>query len=476
MISRNLPEARHARRLLVVSAAVILVTGLTVFLFRSDGWVSSGLDVGMLLVVALGITAWLGLTLTRQSVRLDFSLLQTTPDARGRSPEDTRNEGQRMDTLLAMLAHELRNPLAPIMSGLQVIRRRSVNDAEMSACCAAMSRQAQHLTRVVDDLLDVSRGNFGRLTLRKAPVRLADVIEAAVDVARIEFDRRRQHLELRLPVNPIWIDGDEVRLAQIVANVLDNAAKFSAEGGHISLQTLEHPGAVDIVVTDGGVGIAHDRIPEVFEAFSQASHEPNRTTGLGIGLHLVRTLVHLHGGTVGVESEGPGKGSAFTVRLPTIRRASGEATPTRTHEPAPGMRVLLVDDNTDASFTLATLLRLEGHEVSVACEGAEALRRASEFKPHVILLDIGLPGMDGYEIARRFRADPSTSSSVIIAVTGYSHDEARAQSKEAGFDQHLVKPVNPSALLRSIALLESGARSGAPVSVARHMLVRDSDS
>jgi PAS domain S-box-containing protein len=390
--------------------------------------------------------------------------------------DEERVEERRTEKFLAMLAHELRNPLAPIMSGLRVIQRRSLNDPELSACCSAIARQAHHLTRIVDDLLDVSRGSFGKLTLRKSPVKLADAIGTAVEATRNAFTERHQRLESLVPDASSWIDGDEVRLAQIVANLLDNAAKFSPDGARVRLQVIPHPGTVDIVVTDWGVGIGRDLVPRVFEAFSQASREPDRlTAGLGIGLNLVQTLVQLHGGTVTADSEGLGKGSSFTVRLPTIMHTSDETTPTMMDKVVAGVRVLIVDDNADASFTLATLLRLEGHDVSVAVEGSQALKLGSEFKPHVVLLDIGLPGMDGYEIARRLREDPSTSSSVIIALTGYGHAEARAQSKEAGFDQHMVKPVDPSALINSIALLESGVRPGAPGSVARHMLSRQAD-
>jgi CheY-like chemotaxis protein len=264
-----------------------------------------------------------------------------------------------------------------------------------------------------------------------------------------------------MPEQPIWIDGDEVRLTQIVANLLNNAATFTAEGGRVTLTMKDDTGAVEIVVSDSGIGIAPEMLRHIFEPFAQVDHAVDRvTTGLGIGLNLVQTLASLHGGTVKAESEGLGHGSRFTVRLPTIAHVAVPVSPLETRaEHATKARVLLVDDNADASLTLAMLLRLEGHDVAVAYEGREALRVAPEFRPDVILLDIGLPGMDGYEIGRRLRAEPTTAGAVMIALTGYSHAEARTQSREVGFDQHVVKPVDPAALIRSLAGLAS-RRSG----------------
>jgi PAS domain S-box-containing protein len=387
--------------------------------------------------------------------------------------DEQRQASFRRDRFLAMLAHELRNPLAPIVSGLQVIERRTRHDSELSACCSAIARQAHHLTRMVDDLLDVSRGSYGKVTLRKRPVKVSDVIARAVDSTRRMFDERKHRLELLVPKEAPWIDGDEVRLTQVVANLLDNAAKFTPEGGHVVVEAIDHSDTVDIAVTDSGIGIVPESLAHVFEPFSQVGDSFEQpTSGIGIGLNLVQTLVHLHGGTVTAESGGPGTGSRFTVRLPALAQATTtEAIPLAKSEgTGVGIRVLLVDDNTDASFTLATLLRLEGHDVAVAREGTQALKLAAEFKPHVVLLDIGLPGMDGYEVARRLRSEPSTSSTVIIAVTGYSHAEARAQSKSAGFDQHMVKPIDPSALMRCIATLRAGVRAGGTDAVARRML------
>ncbi len=363
-----------------------------------------------------------------------------------------KHADKRKDEFLAMLAHELRNPLAPIISGVQVMQRLGTNDPDVRAAYAAIERQAYHLTRIVDDLLDVSRAAHGKVTLRKAPVQASEVVARALESTRGLFDERRHHLEVLLPEQPIWIDGDEVRLTQIVANLLNNAAKFTPEGGRIALKVKEDAGSVEIVVSDSGIGITRDMLRHIFEPFAQADHAVDRvTTGLGIGLNLVKTLASLHGGSVTAESDGLGRGSSFTVRLPTIVHAVTPAAPEPQAEAAAKARVLLVDDNADASLTLAMLLRLEGHEVAVAHDGPGALRLAPQFRPDVVLLDIGLPGMDGYEIGRRLRSEPSTADVVMIAVTGYSHAEARTRSKEVGFDQHVVKPVDPGALIKSLA-------------------------
>lgn len=368
-----------------------------------------------------------------------------------------KHADNRKDEFLAMLAHELRNPLAPIISGVQLMRRRGTNDPDVRASFEAIERQAHHLTRIVDDLLDVSRAAHGKVTLRKAPVQAAEVVTRAVESTRGFFDERRHRLEVHVPEHPVWIDGDEVRLTQIVANLLNNAAKFTPERGRVALTVKEDAGAMEIVVSDSGIGIAPDMLWDIFEPFAQVDHAVNRSaTGLGIGLNLVKTLASLHGGTVKAESDGLGRGSRFTVRLPTIIHDVARAvSPEQRVEQATKARVLLVDDNQDASLTLAMLLKLEGHDVAIANDGQEALRVAPQFRPDVVMLDIGLPGMDGYDVGRRLRADPATAEVVMIAVTGYSHAEARTRSKEAGFDQHVVKPVDPAALIRSLAGLAS---------------------
>lgn len=368
-----------------------------------------------------------------------------------------KHADKRKDEFLAMLAHELRNPLAPIVSGVQLLQRRGTDDPDVRASFDAIERQAHHLTRIVDDLLDVSRAAHGKMLLRKAPVRAGEVVTRARESTRGLFDERRHRLEVRVPEQPVWIDGDEVRLTQIVANLLNNAAKFTPEGGCVALTVTENVGVVEIVVSDSGIGIAPDMLRHIFEPFAQVDHTVGRATaGLGVGLTMVQTLAGLHGGTVKAESEGLGRGSRFTVTLPTIVHEAIPATsPEKGVEQATKARVLLVDDNADALLTLSMLLRLEGHEVAVAHEGREALRVASEFRPDVVLLDIGLPGMDGYELGRRMRAEPTTADVVLIAVTGYSHTEARRRSKEMGFDQHLVKPVDPAALVRSLVELPS---------------------
>ncbi len=368
-----------------------------------------------------------------------------------------KHADQRKDEFLAMLAHELRNPLAPIMSGVQVLKRRGTNDPDVGASYAAIERQAHHLIRIVDDLLDVSRAAHGKMTLQKAPVQIADVVARALESTRGLFEERRHQLDVAIPEHPVWIDGDEVRLTQVIANLLNNAATFTPEGGTVALTVKGDAGTVEIVVSDSGIGIAADMLRDIFEPFAQVDHAIGRSVaGLGIGLNLVKTLVGLHGGTVSAESEGHGRGSRFTVRLPSIVHDTAPTTPPEPPvEQTAKARVLLVDDNADASLTLAMLLRLEGHDVEIANDGHEALHVAPQFRPDVVLLDIGLPGMDGYEVGRRLRAEASTADVVMIAVTGYSHADARMRSKAVGFDQHVVKPVNPAALIKSLAGLAS---------------------
>jgi CheY-like chemotaxis protein/two-component sensor histidine kinase len=343
------------------------------------------------------------------------------------------------------------------VAGAQLLGKKGLAESDLRQSGHVIERQAQHLTQIVDDLLDVSRATRGKVTLRKAEVRVADFIASAIESTREFFDSKRHTLRVSGTGERIWVDGDEVRLTQIVTNLLNNAAKFTPEGGHVDLDVTAGDATVMIVVTDSGIGIAPEVLPHVFEPFTQADSAAGRaTSGLGIGLHLVRTLTALHGGSVDVQSEGLGRGSRFTARLPRLLQeveVARAAPPPRAPAPAPRVRILLVDDNEDASLTLAMLLRMEGHDVTVARDGPEALQIARAFRPDAVLLDIGMPGMDGYEVGRRLRADPTTADVVMIAVTGYGHTDARTRSKAAGFDQHIVKPVDPAALIQSLSKL-----------------------
>jgi signal transduction histidine kinase len=356
---------------------------------------------------------------------------------------------RRKDEFLAMLAHELRNPLAPIRNAVEILRAE--DPALRERARQMIGRQVDHLSRLVDDLLDVSRITQRKVTLRRSVVALAAVIDSAVEVARGFIATQKQELAVSIPDRPLWIEADAVRLAQVVGNLLHNAAKFTPPGGRIAL-TARVGEAIEIMVADDGMGIAPDTLPHVFDLFTQGEASLERSQGgLGIGLSLVKGLVEMHGGTVHAQSEGPGTGSRFTIRLPLALVAQEPGTPRKAgsavHEPR---RILVVEDNVDSADAMQMLLRQMGHEVEVVNDGAQAVHMAKDFRPDIVLLDIGLPGMDGYEIAGRLRAMPQTRAVRMIAVSGYGQDKDRERSREAGFDRHMVKPVDPVQLIEAI--------------------------
>ncbi len=368
---------------------------------------------------------------------------------------DLKDADRRKDEFLAMLAHELRNPLAPIRNAVQVFKMPGVNTEMTEQARQIIERQLLHMVRLVDDLLDVSRIMRGKIDLRKEPVDLAAVIGQAVETTQPVIDAQGQQLIAHVPSEPLWVEADPARLAQVVGNLLNNAAKFSQRAGRIWL-TVERQGAEAVVsVRDEGTGIRPELLPYIFDLFVQGDRSLERTSGgLGIGLTVVRRLVELHGGSITARSEGLGKGSEFTVRLPALSGVPGLGpgeTGQQTLPASAGRRVLVVDDNVDAAESVAMLLRLEGHEIRLAYSGPEALQAAEEYRPEVILLDIGLPGMNGYEVARRLRQQPPFQRTLLAAMTGYGQDEDRRRSAEAGFDRHLTKPVDPDTLVRLMA-------------------------
>jgi PAS domain S-box-containing protein len=384
---------------------------------------------------------------------------------RKRAEEALRLADRRKDEFLAMLAHELRNPLAPIRNAAQVIRLVGTADPNVQRATELVERQVQHMTRLVDDLLDVSRITSGKIKLQKEPVELAAVVGRAVETARPLIEARRHELAVTLPREAVPLEADPTRLAQVIANLLTNAAKYTEEGGHVRL-TVEREGGTAVVrVRDDGVGIPSEMLSSVFTLFTQVDRTLARSEGgLGIGLTLVKSLTELHGGTVEARSEGPGTGSEFIVRLPVARTPqapdAGPADPAGAGRPPP-RRVLVVDDNVDAAESLAMLLRVGRHDVRTAHDGATALQLAGAFRPEVVLLDIGLPRMDGYQVARRLREQEGMGGAVLVALTGYGQDEDRRRSQEAGFDRHLVKPADPTALNDILASFEPSARRGA---------------
>ena len=359
-----------------------------------------------------------------------------------------RSEGiARRDEFLATLAHELRNPLAPIRTGLELIQMLRGDAVACEEPIRIMDRQISHLVRLVDDLLDVSRISRGKIDLRKERLDLAKIIEAALQMSDMGLSPSDRQLTVSVPSEPLVVEGDRVRLVQVVANLLNNAATFTDAGGRIDVRVMPHGGQVQIQVQDDGRGIPRERLNHIFEMFSQA--DPERGGGLGIGLSLVRGLVELHGGTVSGDSEGPGCGATFTVSLPLCRSEAVPPTADRTTE-FDGLqtqcRVLVVDDNRDIATAIYLLLTMLGAEVRVAHDGAEGIRIFEEWPPTHVLMDIGMPGMDGYEAARRLRAQHADHAFRLVAITGWGQDEDRQRTREAGFDEHLVKPVRAADL------------------------------
>jgi signal transduction histidine kinase len=370
---------------------------------------------------------------------------------------DLADADRRKDEFLAMLAHELRNPLAPVRNGLHVLRLRAAADPEVDRLAEMLTRQVGQIVRLVDDLLDVSRITRGTVPLRRERVDLAAVVDQAVEAARPLLDARRHRLTVTAAPEPIHVDADPARLAQVIGNILNNAGKYMDEGGRAWLETRREGDEAVIAVRDAGVGISAEMLPRVFDLFTQADGTLDRSQGgLGVGLTLVRRLVEMHGGTVHAASPGPGRGSEFVVRLPALPATAGpaRARPADPEPPPPSprpRRILVVDDNVDSADSLATLLELSGHQVRTAYGGAAALEAAESHRPEVVLLDIGLPGMDGYEVARRLRGGTTSAGVTLVALTGYGQDTDRRRTQEAGFDHHLVKPVNPDELARLLA-------------------------
>ena len=358
---------------------------------------------------------------------------------------------RRKDEFLAMLAHELRNPLAPIHLAVQVTRRAELNDAQFRSARDVIDRQVHHMVRLVDDLLDVSRITRGKIELRKEPLDLAPVISHALETSRPLIDSKNHELQVALPQVPVHVLADPARLAQVLANLLNNAAKYTGAGGRIWL-TVERDGATVLIkVRDSGRGIPPTMLPKVFELFAQVDVTLDRAEGgLGIGLTLVKTLVEMHGGSVHAESAGPGCGSEFIVRLPVLDHpidpARSSDTSNVSSSPPARRRILIVEDNADTAESLALFLQLMGQEVCTAPDGPTALATARQFCPEIVLLDIGLPRMDGYEVARRLRQEASTAETILVALTGYGQQEDRRRALDAGFDHHLTKPADPAAV------------------------------
>ncbi|WP_145384346.1 hybrid sensor histidine kinase/response regulator [Stieleria neptunia] len=368
---------------------------------------------------------------------------QSIEDGLARQTEALREADRRKDEFLAMLSHELRNPLVPVRSGLDLL---VLSDSDHQDAIRMMQRQVEHLVRLVDDLLDVSRIMRGKVELRRERVQVAQLVEHARDMLRHTIDQAGHQLTIRLPEQPVWVEADPVRLTQVIENLLKNACKYTDHGGKLSITvTKQDDDQALIRVQDNGVGIEIDLLPQVFELFTQSTRTLERSQGgLGIGLTLVKNLVEMHGGTVSVTSDGLGTGSTFTVRLPCCHapcEPDEAAVRSTANVISCPLRVLAVDDNRAARLMLEKIFeKLGAEEVATAEDGPSALEAFSTFRPNLVLLDIGLPGMDGYELARRIRQSATDDSFLLVALTGYGQHEDRQKSKLAGFDDHLVKP------------------------------------
>jgi PAS domain S-box-containing protein len=369
--------------------------------------------------------------------------------------DELRAANRQKDQFLAMLAHELRNPLAPITSAAQLLGSASLEPKTVRRASEIIARQAEHMTELVNDLLDVSRVTRGLVTLDREELDLNAVVTHAVEQVRTLVETRRHALTLELCGEPVHVDGDRTRLVQVVSNILNNAAKYTPTGGHITLAVRAFDEHVEVTVRDTGMGIPADVLPYVFDLFTQAERTPDRSQGgLGIGLALVKSLVALHGGSVRAASPGLNLGSEFVIVLPRVR-ARQQRAPASDEDAVPtvagSLRILVVDDNIDAAQTLCLLLEMQGHTVLTEFDGESALHCARQERPAVMLLDIGLPDMDGYELARRLRTMPETRGATLVALTGYGQAGDRERTRAAGFDYHLVKPASLSQVMEVLA-------------------------
>jgi PAS domain S-box-containing protein len=375
---------------------------------------------------------------------------------RKRTEKALQDADRKKDEFLATLAHELRNPLAPIRNAVQILKAKGPPSPELQWARGVIERQVQHMARLLEDLLDVSRVSRHKLDLRRERVDLAAVVEAAVETSRPLIEAGRHELIISLPPSPICLEADPVRLAQVFANLLNNAAKYTEEGGRIRLSAERQGRDVIVSIQDNGIGIAAEMLPRVFEIFSQEKPALVRSQdGLGIGLSLVKGLVELHGGSVEAKSAGPNRGSEFIVRLPVAAETAIQELAPPVEEdaelPAPKCRVLIVDDNRDSADSLAMILQIMGHEVGTAYDGEQAVEAARASRPDVVLLDIGMPRLNGYDACRRIREQIWGQGMFLIALTGWGQKEDCRRTEEAGFNQHMVKPVDPAELLKLLA-------------------------
>ncbi|MBZ5713829.1 PAS domain-containing hybrid sensor histidine kinase/response regulator [Nannocystis pusilla] len=413
--------------------------GLTVRFHRPSGGRAELLLGAGPLVVAGGERLGVVITLT------DITPLREAQDELRRRASELQEADRRKDEFLAMLAHELRNPLSPIQSSLEIMNLQALDDPLTGQCRDVIERQVQQLTRLVDDLLEVSRINTGKIQLQMERIDLATVVLRGIETSRPVVDSKGHRLEFACPPDPVWVRADPTRIAQVVGNLVNNAAKYTEPGGEIVVRLEREDGDAVIRVRDSGIGIPEEMLAEVFDLFTQVNRSLDRSQGgLGIGLALVKRLVGIHGGQVEAHSDGPGLGSEFVVRLPLHdgERVGAEAPPTEKPSVAgPSLRVLVIDDNRDAAELLAALLGMLGHTVQTAADGPSGIEAALAFVPQIVLCDIGLPLLDGYGVVAQLRGRPEFAATRFIALTGYGRAEDRQRSLASGFHAHLIKPV-----------------------------------
>ena len=459
---------QHGTATLVLGAASVSIAatlkGRGPFVTASMG--SSLLQVTLFMAVVSVTGLFLGAATAERNRAerrrsADYARLRLSEERLARQAEELAAADRRKDEFLAVLGHELRNPLAPLQNALELLALGGSDASILVRTRALMERQLHHLVRLVDDLLDVARIRSGKIVLELEAVQLATTIASAVELARPHINSRRHQLDVYVPEEPVWIHADRTRLPQLLANLLNNAAKYSSDGGHITVRAESRAGLAEVRVSDTGIGMTPDALANVFELFAQAAGPEHAVQGgLGVGLSLARSIAELHGGTLIATSEGPGKGSEFLLQLPLsekparVRDAREDAT-----RKSASSRILVVDDNVDAADSLGIMLSYSGHELRVVYSGHDALATAEEFGPDAIILDLGMPGMDGYAVARALRANPKFDATRLIALSGYGQLEDRRRTAEAGFDEHLVKPVIFEAL--SAALVSPGLRSRA---------------
>jgi signal transduction histidine kinase/DNA-binding response OmpR family regulator len=410
------------------------------------------------------------LAMALENARLVRDLRQEIAERRA-AQKRMKESNRRKDEFLAMLSHELRNPLAPIRNAAEVVRLTGAHDPKLEWASAVMTRQVDQLRRLIDELLDVARISQGKVTLQLETLDLRNVVQQGVETVKPMLDARRQVLQLSLPEQRVWLRGDGARLTQVVGNLLTNAVKYSDEGSPIQLALSSHDGVAELRVRDSGIGIEPDLLPRIFDLFEQGRRGLDRSQGgLGVGLTLAQRLVSMHQGTIDAISDGAGKGSEFVVRLPCLADVAARDTPdTSGHEPPlpRSCRVLVVDDNRDAAESIAIVLKLAGHDVHTAGDGTEALGLATIHLPEVVVLDLGLPGIDGYEVAERLRELPGLRHAMLIALTGYGSERDRERAHAAGFDLHLVKPADPQRIAHAIEE-RTGASDAAAATPASH--------